>query len=141
MKPRRDIRSNAKAISAVIGVILMVAVAVAMAAVAYAYFTGIIGESPKATPTFSFVSNEDTNTIIITQMEEQSNWQDLKIKEVQGSTEIIIQDQTGPKTGPISMGEAILIDGHGLTGAVDVIVVYIPTNTVVSVITFYDITA
>jgi hypothetical protein len=138
---RRKFESNIEAVSAVIGVILMVAVAIAMAAVAYAYFTGIIGEQPKVTPTFSFVANTDSNTLVITQMEQPSNWEDLKIKEVQNSTEVIIQDQTGPKSGPISVGEAFLINGHGLSGTISVIVVYIPTSTMVWQITFNDVTA
>ncbi len=40
-------RSNNHAVSAVIGVTLMVAVTIAMGAVAYAYFTGLIGGSPE----------------------------------------------------------------------------------------------
>ena len=43
MKTQRE-RINQNAVSAVIGVIIMVAITIAMAAVAYAYFTGMIGE-------------------------------------------------------------------------------------------------
>ena len=45
MKTRQRILTNQNAVSAVIGVIIMVAITIAMAAVAYAYFTGMIGES------------------------------------------------------------------------------------------------
>ena len=117
----------------------MVAVTVAMAAVAYAYFTGLIGGPQQVTPSFSFTADEVTNTIALSQMEKQSNWQDLKIKLIQGTTQITIQDQTGPKTGPMSIGEVTLINGHGLTGAVTVDVIYIQTSTLVFQYTFNNI--
>jgi len=141
MEKRREFEYNTEAISAVIGVILMVAVAIAMAAVAYAYSTGMIGEQQKITPTFSFNPIVDSNTLIITQMEKPTNWNDLKIIERQGSTDIVIQDQTGPKTGSISNGEGILINGHGLSGTVTLLVVYIPTGTLVYQFDFNDVTA
>jgi len=46
MKANRKFIENQEAISAVIGVILMVAITVAIGAVAYLYFTGMLG-SPK----------------------------------------------------------------------------------------------
>lgn len=137
----KEIRKDYEAVSAVIGVILMVAVAVAMAAVAYAYFTGMIGQQQEVTPTFSFNPDENLNTLTVTQMEKPTNWEQLKIIENQGSTSIEIQNQSGPKTGPISNGDVVLINGHGLSGTVMVMVVYIPTGTMVYQGTFGDITS
>ena len=45
MITHREFNQSKHAVSAVIGVIIMVAITIAMAAVAYAYFTGMIGES------------------------------------------------------------------------------------------------
>jgi FlaG/FlaF family flagellin (archaellin) len=139
MKNSAELNHNSEAISTVIGVILMVAVTVAMAAVAYAYFTGMIGSQQQTTPTFSINPDENLNIITFQQMEKPTNWHDIKITENQGSTQIVIQDQTGPKSGTISNGEIVLINGHGLTGVVTVDIVYIPTATLVGQFTLSDV--
>ena len=67
-------------ISAVIGVILMVAVAIAMAAVAYAYFTGMIGGQTENTPVISLTyENSDHNVTLTIQDVSATNidWRDV----------------------------------------------------------------
>jgi hypothetical protein len=74
---RRKLEENTIAVSAVIGVILMVAVTVAMAAVAYAYFTGMIGGGEETTPIVEFIQEELTDKIIAQTAEEDADWSRL----------------------------------------------------------------
>ena len=55
MKANRKFKGE-EAVSAVIGVILMVAITVAIAATVYVYVSGMIGTSPTSTATISMVS-------------------------------------------------------------------------------------
>jgi flagellin-like protein len=56
MKANRKFVKGEEAVSAVIGVILMVAITVAIAATVYVYVSGMIGTSPTSTATISMVS-------------------------------------------------------------------------------------
>jgi archaeal type IV pilus assembly protein PilA len=53
MKANRKFVEEKEAVSAVIGVILMVAITVAIAATVYVYVSGMIGDSPQSTPSAS----------------------------------------------------------------------------------------
>ena len=53
MKANRKFRDGEEAVSAVIGVILMVAITVAIAATVYVYVSGIIGPGTGSTPSLS----------------------------------------------------------------------------------------
>jgi len=56
MKANRKFRDGEEAVSAVIGVILMVAITVAIAATVYVYVGGLLGTSPTASATISMVA-------------------------------------------------------------------------------------
>lgn len=61
MKANRKFKiENDEAVSAVIGVILMVAITVAIAATVYVYVSGMIGDSPTTTPNLQMV-RDNTN--------------------------------------------------------------------------------
>lgn len=60
---------NNFAISAVIGVILMVAITVAIAAVSYAFFSGMIGSGTDYTPIITIVSDTSGNNAILSVIE------------------------------------------------------------------------
>ena len=60
---RKFIDADERAVSAVIGVILMVAITVAIAATVYVYVSGMIGSGPSATATVSMVQSGSFVTI------------------------------------------------------------------------------
>jgi flagellin-like protein len=67
MKANRKFKeADERAVSAVIGVILMVAITVAIAATVYVYVSGMIGGTPKSGPKISWVPNTSTHTLTIT---------------------------------------------------------------------------
>ena len=67
MKANRKFVEEREAVSAVIGVILMVAITVAIAGTVYVYVSGMLGTGPSTTPTVSMV--QSTGFISITQVE------------------------------------------------------------------------
>lgn len=67
MKANRKFIDGEEAVSAVIGVILMVAITVAIAATVYVYVSGIIGPGGKKTPTLTcnvYDTDADANEVI-----------------------------------------------------------------------------
>jgi flagellin-like protein len=63
---RKFIEGDERAVSAVIGVILMVAITVAIAATVYVYVSGMIGGTQKSGPKISWVPDVSTHTLQIT---------------------------------------------------------------------------
>jgi FlaG/FlaF family flagellin (archaellin) len=57
MKANRKFREGQEAVSAVIGVILMVAITVAIAATVYVYVSGMIGTGTQSTPSISMTAS------------------------------------------------------------------------------------
>ncbi|MBN2600141.1 MAG: type IV pilin [Candidatus Thermoplasmatota archaeon] len=118
---------NKNAVSAVIGVIIMVAITVAMAAAAYAYLTGMIGEQKREAPVIDFVKSDVEKSIIIATADIDARWDDINIvfTNATSSASLII-----PKTGLISGGDRIdLRVDQILKGKVTVIFTHVPTNT------------
>ena len=58
MKANRKFKEDEEGVSAVIGVILMVAITVAIAATVYVYVSGMIGQNPEKTPEIQFIKDE-----------------------------------------------------------------------------------
>ena len=127
---------NQNAVSAVIGVIIMVAITVAMAATAYAYFTGMIGGQKTATPTISFTPSTFEKTITVASAEVDSNWKDINItftNATGGFTYLI-------KTGVVNAGDTInLQTDQILRGKVTVIFRHVPTNSELGSYTFENV--
>jgi flagellin-like protein len=116
---------NQNAVSAVIGVIIMVAITVAMAAVAYAYFTGMIGEQKREAPVIDFVKSDTDKTITVATADIDANWNDINIT---------ITNSTGfryiKKYGVVNAGDSIDLQlDQNLTGKVIVTFTHIPTNS------------
>jgi len=79
MKANRKFVEGEDAVSAVIGVILMVAITVAIAATVYVYVSGIIGTGTGSTPTVSILaspSDEDCLITVGTPTEADIKWDD-----------------------------------------------------------------
>jgi FlaG/FlaF family flagellin (archaellin) len=136
MKTLRKI-SNHNAVSAIIGVIIMVAITVAMAAVAYAYFTGMIGEQKTATPTIDFVKSDSEKTIIIATADVDSKWNDINITFTNETSHTYL---TIAKTGVINAGDRInLLTDQILRGKVTVTFMHIPTNSLLGSYTIENV--
>ncbi len=118
---------NKNAVSAVIGVIIMVAITVAMAAAAYAYFTGMIGEQKKEAPSIEFVKSDADKSIIIATADIDAKWDDINIVFTNATTSASL---ITPKTGLISAGDRIdLLIDQPLRGKVTVTFTHVPTNS------------
>ena len=116
---------NQSAVSAVIGVIIMVAITVAMAAVAYAYFTGMIGEQSKAPPAVSFTPSASDKTITVATADVDTNWNDINISVTNATSFSFIT-----KTGLVAAGDTIdLQTDQILRGTVTVLFRHVPTNS------------
>jgi len=66
MKANRKFKMDEDdAVSAVIGVILMVAITVAIAATVYVYVSGMIGSSPQSAPSMQFVKDDISDKLTV----------------------------------------------------------------------------
>lgn len=128
---------NKNAVSAVIGVIIMVAITVAMAAAAYAYFTGLIGEQKREAPSIEFTKLEADKSIIVATADIDAKWDDINIIFTNETTSASLLI---PKTGLISAGDRIdLRTDQILRGKVTVALIYIPTNSLYSAHIFENV--
>jgi len=128
---------NQNAVSAVIGVIIMVAITVAMAAVAYAYFTGMIGEQKTATPAIDFVKSDTEKTITVAAADVDTEWNDINITFTNVTSYAYL---TVPKIGIMKAGDRIdLFNDQILRGKVTVTFMHIPTNAILGTYTFDNV--
>jgi flagellin-like protein len=119
---------NDKAVSAVIGVIIMVAITVAMAAVAYAYFTGMIGEQNKEAPVIDFVKSDSDKIITVATADIDSNWNDINISFINATGYTYLT-----KTGPVQAGDKIdLRNDQILRGTVTITLTHVPSNSLLA---------
>lgn len=93
---------NLNAVSAIIGVIIMVAITIAMAAVAYTYFTGMTREQKKETPAISFTPSATEKTITVATADIDTNWNDINIT-ISNATSFTYLT----KTGMVNAGDTI----------------------------------
>jgi len=122
------------AVSAVIGVIIMVAITIAMAAVAYAYFTGMIGGGEELTPVISFTPDASEKTIRVASADVDAIWNDISIT----FTNATGYNQT-TRTGVVNAGDTIYLSAQPLLGKVTVTFMHIPTNTLLGSYTIEDV--
>ena len=109
-------KPNESAVSAVIGVIIMVAITIAMAAVAYAYFTGMMGGGDEEVPVINFIPSEAENTLMVSTANANAKWDDINITFSDGTNYDYLE-----KTGTVTAGQAIDLDNdQTLTGSVTV---------------------
>ena len=80
MKANRKFVDEEEAVSAVIGVILMVAITVAIAATVYVYVSGILGTSPDVTPSIQFQKDNADKTLTVAQADPLNlDWDNINI--------------------------------------------------------------
>lgn len=136
MKKQRG-NVNQNAVSAVIGVIIMVAITVAMAAVAYAYFTGMIGEQKSETPAIDFVKSDTEKTITVATADVDAKWDDINVT---FTNETSFAYPVPEKTGDVNAGDIInLLSDQALRGKVTVSFMYKPTNSLLGIYTIDNV--
>src|SRR5512136_1010553 len=74
---RKFIKEEDEAVSAVIGVILMVAITVAIAATVYVYVSGMLGGGQEKTPDIAFTKTSDRLTV--SRADATVNWDEFVI--------------------------------------------------------------
>ncbi|MBE3137771.1 MAG: type IV pilin N-terminal domain-containing protein [Thermoplasmata archaeon] len=134
MITHREFNQSKHAVSAVIGVIIMVAITIAMAAVAYAYFTGMIGGGEEVTPVISFTPDASEKTIQVASADVDAIWNDISIT----FTNATGYNQT-TRTGVVNAGDTIYLSTQPLKGKVTVTFMHVPTNTLLGSYTIEDV--
>jgi flagellin-like protein len=74
---RKFIEADERAVSAVIGVILMVAITVAIAATVYVYVSGMIGGTKTQTPNIACTTDATANKITVATADADISWDDI----------------------------------------------------------------
>ncbi|MBN2600142.1 MAG: type IV pilin N-terminal domain-containing protein [Candidatus Thermoplasmatota archaeon] len=133
---------NKHAVSAVIGVILMVAITVAIAATVYVYVSGMIGGTQDQTANIACITDSSTDRITITSANANLHWRDIDVITDNTSVNWRVYDSThSPLDAPkstsgaitdISAGDYIELDFNahpGMSGNVQVSLRFISTNT------------
>ena len=125
MKANRKFVDGEEAVSAVIGVILMVAITVAIAATVYVYVSGMMGTESEITPvvTFSQTDRSDVNTLTVISADPGDlAWTDFECTFATGGS-------IGVPSDTVTAGD--VIDITTSTGAYTVNLRHIPSNTLV----------
>ena len=139
MKANRKFVEGDGGVSAVIGVILMVAITVAIAATVYVYVSGMIGGTTERTPTIIFNKDESANTLTVTSTDARISWTDVNMTAFDSNATANYWYAHG-KTGNIAAGDVIDFDSHGLYNTVTINFRYNPTNALVGTYTLTSLT-
>ena len=135
---RKFIEADERAVSAVIGVILMVAITVAIAATVYVYVSGMIGGTKNQTPNIACTTDSTTNHIQVATADGNIKWKDVVITTAAGFT-WTVYNPSGSGIGNaanwssladtvyVIAGDYILLAGG--TGNCQTTLKYTPTNS------------
>ncbi len=139
---KKSKETNEHAVSAVIGVILMVAITVAIAATVYVYVSGMLGGTKDQTANIACLTDSSTNRIIITSAGANIKWKDIVVIADNTTvnwrvynpshTPLDVPKSTSGATADIAAGDYIEFDftAHpGMSGNVRVSLRFTPTNT------------
>jgi flagellin-like protein len=129
MKANRKFKEE-EAVSAVIGVILMVAITVAIAATVYVYVSGMMGGGIESTPSLSLTKDISDTSIILTIgtiTDTGVNWTDAALTFVNITDGTEETPPTKP-TGTISGGDIILISNLVDLNEYRLTITYVPTG-------------
>ena len=131
MKVNRKFVEEGRAVSAVIGVILMVAITVAIAATVYVYVSGMIGTSPESAPSLQFVKDASQMTLTVAQADTANiAWSDFEVVNATGVTQAITV-YNAALTGYVTAGDTLTFSEIGTYK-----IRYTPTNTLMGEWTF-----
>ena len=128
MKSKKyDFRQDNNAVSAVIGVILMVAITVAIAATVYVYTSQMMGGGTTTpVPTITFYTTESDNTLTVIQGDPKVNWTEINITATDG-----VNYYYHELTGTLKAGDTISFNENGLTGSITIRFIHTPTNSLI----------
>ena len=152
---RKFVEGNEEGVSAVIGVILMVAITVAIAATVYVYVSGMIGGTAEKTPTIALTPDSANNRITVASAGIELNWTDFKIQASEAcngnhsdagtqtefgitlsgqviGTDIWYDSWTG---GDYSVDAGDSIELSNASGNIKITFVYVPTNSIAGSVT------
>ncbi len=134
MKANRKFVDGEEAVSAVIGVILMVAITVAIAATVYVYVSGMMGTGQEAAPTLTFQKDDKAtvNTLLVIAADPSDlSWGDIEVQNSTSGT-VLAHGQTGVVTA----GTLLDISALAGEGAYTIGVRHVPTNTLIGTYSF-----
>jgi len=143
MKSNKKSRElDERAVSAVIGIILMVAITVAIAATVYVYVAGMMGGIKDQTANIACITDSATNRMTITSSGSPIKWNNVAVTTDNTSVNWRVYDASfNPLDAPkstsgaianIAAGDFIELDFNahpGMSGNVKVSLRFIPTNT------------
>ena len=129
---RKFIEGDERAVSAVIGVILMVAITVAIAATVYVYVSGMLGGTQNKAPSMAW--NKGTTTLTLVSADSGLNWPNFKATfttttALLGAT--ALTSGNAFPAGTVTAGDTITITGTGT-----LTIIHTPTNTLMGTWTF-----
>ena len=154
---RKFVEGNEEGVSAVIGVILMVAITVAIAATVYVYVSGMIGGTAEKTPTIALTPDSAYDKITVASAGIELAWTDFKIQASEdcngthsdaGNQTVIAITTSGQVIGTeiwndttaghwddtsVDAGDSITLSG--VSGNIKITFVYIPTNSIAGSVT------
>jgi flagellin-like protein len=135
---RKFIETDERAVSAVIGVILMVAITVAIAATVYVYVSGMIGGTKNQTPNVACTTDFTTNKVTIATADANIKWDDITITTNPsnswaiysggGVTNVTTNAYPNNPAVTVTAGDFLLMYGVSI-GNVQVTLRYEPTNS------------
>ena len=131
-----------RAVSPVVGVILMVAITIVLAATIYIWISSMSSPATAA-PSINlrgeFEKNGNNYNLVLTVVSVQGDarWEDLDIKVPNGLTPKIYKDGTETNTGMVEAGDYIKIDVSSFSDSeITVQIVHVPSNSVIYENTF-----
>jgi len=127
MKANRKFVEGDEGVSAVIGVILMVAITVAIAATVYVYVSGMMGGAAEKAPTITFTKDESLNTLTVVQADPGISWSDISMNSTNGTSHWTVHGMAGD----ITAGDTIDFDGRTHTGDITIKFAYTPVNALI----------
>jgi len=121
---------GSEAVSAVIGIILAVAIVVSLSSTFYVYTSNMMDEAPKKTPQINFFADESIKTITLLSFNQEINWQDINMTATDNTNTMFAHSQTGN----LVAGDTIYFNDNGIIDG-DIIIKfrYNPTNTLIGV--------
>jgi flagellin-like protein len=134
---RKFIEADERAVSAVIGVILMVAITVAIAATVYVYVSGMIGGTKNQTPNVACTTDSTANKVTVATADANIKWTDVNVTTnpsnvwriySNGGTSMGANNTYPASTVTVTAGDYIWFYGASV-GNVQVTLRYIPTNS------------
>lgn len=138
---RKFVEADERAVSAVIGVILMVAITVAIAATVYVYVSGMIGGTKNQTPNVACTTDSTTDRVTVATADANIKWKDIVISRSSGfawnvtradGTILAANDAALLALGDtvyVSAGDYIKLNYLTTSGNCQVTLKYTPTNS------------